>query len=429
MFPILTIGELFSFIRRRWLLVAVFAVLGMVAGVLLALRSERVYETAAVIQIVAPVITRDDAASVAATITRRIQTIEQQLTSRDTMLQLADQHAMFEGLPLTMAERADLMRQSIRFIVMNATSGSPFDPPSSIVVFANAGTAEQAAAVANDLANRFVRETTSSRQSEAESNLAFFTQEVERLEREIITLEGELARFQSENLDLLPSSLTPRREEARRLDEVRLTIQREIVQAQTELAGLDETSTRAVTQRQIEELRELIAGRERELQLLQARSQQLADLFQRAPEVARELTILERGLTQLQSQLTIAQASRRDAELGQRIGEDDQAERFLVFEQALPPEAPVSRSRRVIVMAVTFAGAMAGAALALGLEFARPVLRTAARMERELQLRPVVSIPYTVPAGLRRSRSRRTGAMLAGGLGLAILMLLLVLGR
>lgn len=429
MFPILTIGELISFIRRRWLLVAAFGVLGLLAGVLIALRSERVFESAAVIQIIAPVIAREDAASVTATITRRIQTIEQQLTSRDNLLQLAERHDMFKGLPLTMAERADLTRQSLRFIVMSPASGSPFDPPSSILVFANGNTPEQAAAVANDLADSFVRETTSSRQNETESSLAFFAQEVERLEREIITLEGELARFQSANQDLLPTSLTPRREEARRLDEVRLTIQREVVQAQTELAGLDETSNRAVTQRRIEELRDLIAGRERELQLLQTRSQQLSDLFQRAPEVARELTILERELTQMQSQLSNAQANRREAELGLRLGEDDQAERFLVFEQALPPEEPVSRSRKVIVMAVTFAGAMAGAMLALGLEFARPVLRTAARMERELQLRPVVSIPYTVPQGLRRSRSRRMGAMLAGGLGLAILAALLILGR
>lgn len=429
MFPILTVGELLSFVRRRWILVALFGGLGLLAGVFIALRAERVYETAAVVQIIAPVISRDDAASVAATITRRIQTIEQQLMSRDNLLGLAERNGLFEGMQLTMAERADLTRQSLQVLVMAPASGSPFDPPSSIVIFASAGTPEQAANVANDLANSFVLETTSSRQNESQRNLEFFSEEVGRLEREIITLEGELARFQSENQDLLPTSLTPRRDEARRLDEVRLTIQREVVQAQNELAGLDASSSRAVTQRRIEQLNDLIEGRERELQLLQARTDLLADLFQRAPDVARELTILERGLAQLQSQLTAAQASRRNAELGQRIDEDDQAERFVLFESALPPEVPVSRSRRVIVMAVTFAGIIAGGILALGLEFARPILRTAARMEREMQLRPVISIPFTVPPAMRRRRSRRMGALMAGGLGIGIVLVFLVFGR
>jgi tyrosine-protein kinase Etk/Wzc len=429
MFPILTFGEFASFLRRRWLVIVVVAILGAAAGVTLALRSERVYEAAAVVQIVSPVIAREDGPAVGATVTRRIQSIEQQLMSRDSLLALAARHNMFDGGPLTPSERAELMRRSLRFLVLGAASGSPDEPPSAIVIFANAGEPDTAAAIANELADTFVRETASSRQDEAQRSLEFFQQEVSRLEADIVALEGELALFQTQNQDVLPASLTPRREEARRIEEVRLTIQREVVQAQNELSGLDASSTRAVTQRRIEQLNDQIAGRERELQLLDARLEQLSALFQRAPEVAREMAMLERSLTQVQAQLTAAQERRREAELGQRIEEGDQAERFLLFESALAPEYPVSRSRRVIVMAATFGGLVMGAVLALGMEFARPVLRTAARMEREMQLRPVVSIPYTIPPSARRRRSRMVGGGLALALAVAVIAVMLVFGR
>ena len=58
-------------------------------------------------------------------------------------------------------------------------------------------------------------------------------------------------------------------------------------------------------------------------------------------------------------------------------------------------------------------GLMAGVMLAYALEWLQPVLRTAQRMERDLHLRPVISIPFVPSARERRRRQMIWAAGLA----------------
>lgn len=428
--PIQTLSEGISMVRRRAIVIMAVAALGVVGGVFVALKSERVYQATAVVQVVAPTITEDLAAStVGGSSARRVQLIEQQLMSRENLLDLGRRFGLFDGRPLSPNEQLILMRSSI--LIQNiaaAQQGFSMDGSlSALLISTSLSDPEIAAAISNELAQSLVDASASRRTQLAQDTLSFFLQEEERLRSEIATLDDRIAEFKSRFESALPAAVETRREEMSRLEESRLAVEREIVALRNELAGLDRNSTLAVVVRRRAQLEEQIESRDQQLGLVTQRVQELSMLFQRAPEIERELNGLERQLTQLQNQLNTTVQRRRDAEVGQRIEEDQQSERFVLLEPALVPEYPISRSRRTVVMAAAVAGLMGGLILAFVLEWLNPVLRTSGRMEREMDLRPVISIPYTrTRTQIRRSRRRRIsfgilGSLLAAVGGLAFL--------
>ena len=413
--PIQTLPEIRSWLMRRAALIGLVAFVVGMAGVLFALGSERIYRASAVIQVLNPVIDPRDA-NATNTIVRRVQAIEQRIMARDNLLALGDRHGIFDGTSLTATERLNLMRQSIQIeAVAAAQAGFSRDGSlSALIVSASAGTPGAAAALANDLAEDVVRENAEQRRERAQSALRFFTAEEQRIEGLIVELEGEISAFQAANEDFMPGALSLRRDELGRLSESRIEGQREIAQYRAELATLDVDAGRVVTQRRITQLNDLIRQKTEEVDSLTARIDEIRFHFQRGTEVDRELSSLNRRMTQLQGQLTNAAERRREAEIGARLEGDDQSDRFILLEAALPPDYPISRSRKMIVAAAAVAGLILGAVLAYAAEWLNPVLRNAAMFERELQLRPVVSLPFQMP--VRERRRRR--AIWAGGLAL-----------
>lgn len=416
--PIQSFDELRRWLVRRFWLVAMIALLVTVAGILFAMSSDRVFRASAVIQVLNPVIDPRDA-NASNTIIRRVQAIEQRIMARDNLLALGERHGIFDGLELTATERLNIMRQSISIeAVAAAQAGFSRDGSlAALVVSASADTPEVAAALANDLAEDVVRENAEQRRERAQSALRFFTAEEARIEGLIVELEAEIAAFQAANEAYMPGALSLRRDEMGRLSESRIEGQREIAQYRAELVTLDADAGRVVTQRRIAQLNDLIRQKTEEVDALTARIDEIRYHFQRGTEVERELSSLTRRMTQLQSQLTNAAERRREAEIGARLEGDDQADRFVLLEAALPPDYPISRSRKLIVAAAAVAGVALGLALAYALEWLNPVLRSAAMFERELQLRPVASIPYLEPPRERRRRR----LIWALGLGLPLL--------
>lgn len=421
--PIQSLPELLSWLRRRLLLIGFVALAVSALGVFIALNTERVFRTSAVIQVLNPVIDpRDGSAS--DTLVRRVQAIEQRIMARDNLLALGERHGVFDDLPLSVTERLNLMRQSIRIeAVAAAQAGFTRDGSlSALFVTASAADPVLAAAMANDLADDVVRENAEQRRDRAQAALRFFLAEEERIEALIVDLEDEIAAFQAENEPFMPGALSLRRDEMGRLSESRIEGQREISQLRAELAILDANTPRTVTQRRIAQISDLLRQRTEEVDQLTARIDEIGLLFRRGTEVERELGSLYRRMQQLQTQLTNAAERRREAETGARLEGDDQSDRFILLEAALPPDYPISRSRTRTVLMAGFAGLMLGAGLAYALEWLRPILRTAAQFERELQLRPVISLPFQMPAAERRRRrmiwAMGVGLLLAAGLAL-----------
>jgi uncharacterized protein involved in exopolysaccharide biosynthesis len=419
--PIQTLPEIRSWLIRRGPLIALVAFVVGMAGILWALNQDRIYRASAVIQVLNPVIDPRDA-NATNTIIRRVQAIEQRIMARDNLLELGERHGIFDGTDLSATDRLNIMRLSIQIeAVAAAQAGFSRDGSlSALIVSASAPTPEGAAALANDLAEDVVRENAEQRRDRAQSALRFFTAEEARIEGLIIELEAEIAAFQAANEDFMPGALSLRRDELGRLSESRIEGQREIAQYRAELATLDADAGRVVTQRRITQLNDLIRQKMQELDALTGRMDEIRFHFQRGTEVDRELSSLNRRMTQLQGQLTNAAERRREAEIGARLEGDDQSDRFILLEAALPPDYPISRSRKVLVAAAVMAGLFLGAALAYAAEWLNPVLRNAAMFERELQLRPVVSLPFQMP--VRERRRRR--AIWAGGLGVLTAMAL-----
>lgn len=418
--PIQTLHEVLSWLRRRWQMIALMIALGTVAGLVMAMRTERVYSASAVIQVINPVIAvSDDVSGVTAPdVTRRVQIIEQRLMSREALLDLAQRFNLFEDMPISPVEQVAMMRAnfSISAIAAAQQGFSRDGSLSALIVSASDGDPETAAAIANDLADALVRESVSDRQSDAQQALAFFSAEEARLEALIATLEDEIAVYRSENEGFLPDAVTMRRAERSRLADALLETQQQISALRNELNGQDRGSQRAVTQRRVAQLTDEITQLTQEAGVLSARIAEIQDVLQSAPGIEQQLIALNRRMEQYQTQLTAAADRRREAELGARIEVDQQSERFELLERALVPEYPISRSRKKVVFMGVIGGIMLGLMVAYAMEWMKPVMRTAGRVERDLQLRPVVSIPYTMPAQeLRRRR-------MIWALGLAMLI-------
>ncbi len=112
------------------------------------------------------------------------------------------------------------------------------------------------------------------------------------------------------------------------------------------------------------------------------------------PETETQLNALSRRQLELENQYSVIIRKRADAETGEKLEVNQQAERFEVIENALAADEPVSPNRpQILALGSGFAIALA-VGLALFLELMNPAMRSAAQMERKLELRPVATIPY-----------------------------------
>jgi len=415
--PIQNLHELISWLSRRWQVIVVITALGAVAGLVMAMQTERVYSASAVIQVINPVVAVGEAATgvTPPDVTRRIQIIEQRLMSREGLLDLAARFGLFDGMAISPSEQVAMMRESFSIsAIAAAQQGFSRDGSlSALIVSASSDDPQLAAAIANDLADAVVRESVSDRQSDAQQALDFFSAEETRLEVSIADLEGQIAAYRSEHEASLTAAVAIQRAERGRLADDLLQIQQDISARRNELAGQDGTSQRVVTRRRVTQLNDEIAQLAQQAEVINARIGEIQAVLQAAPAIEQQLIALNRRMEQLQTQQTAAAERRREAELSSRIEVDQQSERFELLERALVPDYPISTSRKKVALMGLIAGIGLGLFVAYAMEWLKPVMRTAGRVERDLQLRPVISIPYTMPAQERRRRHLIWGAGLA----------------
>jgi uncharacterized protein involved in exopolysaccharide biosynthesis len=143
---------------------------------------------------------------------------------------------------------------------------------------------------------------------------------------------------------------------------------------------------------------------------------QLRASIERTPEVEVALGALLRQQENLQAQYQQSVLKQAEAATGERLEVNQQAERFEVIEQPEAPARPDSPNRPVIV-AGGFAGGLAlGVALMALVEMLNPYLRSARDMDRQLDMRPFVTIPFVETARERWRRAFRRRATAFGAL-------------
>ena len=154
----------------------------------------------------------------------------------------------------------------------------------------------------------------------------------------------------------------------------------------------------------------------------QARQEQLEAAIQAAPAVELALAGLSRRYQDLQKQREIAVMKQAEAETGERLEVNRQAERFEVIEQAERPTEPEAPDRMLIAAGGIAGSLTLGLALAFAAEMMNRSIYSPLELERRTGLRPVVTVPYiAAEADLARLRRRRILTAMAVVFGLPLL--------
>ena len=141
----------------------------------------------------------------------------------------------------------------------------------------------------------------------------------------------------------------------------------------------------------------------------------LQESIARTPEVEGGLNALLREYENLKTDYRLAQGKTNVAATGEQMEEDRQAERFEIIEQASVPTEPARPNRTQILFFGAAFSVGAGVALVLLLEMLDKSIRSPKDLERLLQIRPLVTIPYvgTTKEKEKKAHSLRRSLALA----------------
>lgn len=390
--PIQTIEDLVNLIRRRfWLLLAI-TLIGTVAAVVYAKTRPDVFESTAVLQVELPMVTDGGrAAAVPVTVLQLLTSIEQRLTTRENLITLIERHNLFQDAPgMSLEDMVDAMRQSVRFQSVTGPSGAL----SALFIVARAGRAEDAARIANDLAQSVLDLGAEGKRATADASFAFFKEQETRLWQEIGALEAEIATYRDANRSALPGVREARQDEIALIETSLRALDQETTGLQSEEAQLRALPTpRATDRRRLEDIAQRLAVLTAQRAPLTERRTALEATLGNTAEVERVLSAYDRQMRQLQDQYSLVSQRMAEAETAQSLAARQQTERFAMLERAITPDYPVGSGGKKIAVAGLIGSAGLALVVAFLLDLLNPVIRTAAQMERELNLRPVVAIP------------------------------------
>lgn len=448
---------------RRLPLVLTIMVLGVLVSFYLIVSSPRVYQASAVIQLDMPAV-MDAGADSSLPASRRVQLIEQRLMARANLRDVVQRLGLFADSPgLSETEKLVALRNSTRIESITAP-GVSVDSRlalAAIVITSQAETANMAAAIANDFADSVVNRDRENRKARILESQDYLRGEEARLNEQLSAQERKVVEYSARNEDSLPTSQTYLQTELAQLSEMESTLDSNIMDLQRERLSLEAGGTgtdarpsaslvqqiRAAEVELAQARRTLAADHpeikrlednlqrlnsgggsggsdvvRRQAELIDAQLQQLnqqkagfetrrAEIDQaraRAPEVTRELEAMQREQRRLQDRYNEISRQLAQVETQQQLMENDQTERFVLLERALPPEYPaLSNRKKSAVMGVggSFALAMM---VAFVLELLNPVLRRTTQFARATGTRPVIALPYRLsPDDQRALRLRR----------------------
>ncbi len=392
-----TLDDLISFLIRRRMVIVAITVLGVALSILVAKSRPKTYETSAVIQVLSPVVAEGSGVQAAGS-AEQLQIIEQQLTTREALIALMERHGIYADLTgLSLDQKVGLLRTAVTFQQVASAAPQTFGTAprvSALIITARLGDAEQAARVANDFAQSMLDMGTAGQSSRAETNFRFFQEDEARLRTAIEGLEDEIATYRNANAEALPSIENARQDELVSVESDLRDLDQSIVALTSELAAIQGLQTiRATDRRRLDEITAALAQFQAQRAALADRQASIATAMSLTPEVERTLRSFERDLQQLQDQYTVVSRRLAEAETDLRIASQQQDERFSLLERAITPEFALGGGAKKLAAAGAIASLLAAIGIAFLLDLIRPVVRTEAQMIRELDLRPVISIP------------------------------------
>jgi len=407
-----SLNEMTNMLLRRIPVWAPIAAIGIVLSVIYALSLPRMYQTTAVIQIGSSQISeRIDSGNTNPSLSQYLRKIEQRIMARDNLIQIIEKYGLFSDNPdMSDGDKVYQLRlaTSIDQIVDPGQSWRPDAAPSALTVTVALGDQQLVAVVANDFVDRVLEQNHKSRVEQARRALTFFEGEERRVGGAISELDTQIAAFKRANANSLPGSLPAQHEMLASLVDANLVLDQQII----ELNNSKDKFRKAEFQKQLDLV-------EDQRKLLFDRSATIRTAIDAGPRVEKGFNALQRLLKQLEDQYSVITKNRAEAEIGQMLETGLQSEQLSVLEKALVPDNPFSPNRKKITVIGGILSLLIAAATVLILEMLNPVIRTAAQLERKLQISPVVTIPIVKTANDRTiQRFALAAAAVLGGLGI-----------
>lgn len=446
----------FALFRRRlpvFITVLVLAGAAFLAGISLWPVS---YEATARILVESPQIPTDLAKSTVPTgAAEQFQIIQEDVLSRQNLLDLADRFKLYVSKPLlTDADIVTDMQARLGILPIPIGTGSGATATVFQISFKSdrPGTA---ADVVNDLVSMILKKDVELRTERARETVTFFNKETARLNASLRLVEEQILSFKNNNFNALPDSIDFRRnqqtnqqsrllvlaqEEAglnrRRLalqsrplslianpvtpDEQTLASLRQLL-VQQRAAFTEDSPTIVALRSRIDTLeKSLLAtnqtGEGDEQSVIQ--SSEMFDISERLDEIADEreqlnkslaaltasieatpgvetaLNSLQRDRQNLQAQYDVTVSRLAEASTGQQIELLLKGERLSLIESAVAPQRPQGPGQRVLILG----GGLAALAVALATlvvpELLNKRIRRPAEMVSRLQIVPFITVPH-----------------------------------
>ena len=207
-------------------------------GAAFALRLPTVYTASSLLVVESPQIPEQLAASTVQTAAaEQLQVIEQRLTTRSNLIDMANRFDIFEN-------RAEMTADGVVEAMRDATgirwTAGRGDTAILLTVTFETRSAGTAATVVNEFVTQILSQNADFRMSRVEGTLEFFEQEVARLGTELDRQSARIAEFNAANADALPAEQSFRLNRQTLLQERQARLEREI-------AGLDSQRDRIMT--------------------------------------------------------------------------------------------------------------------------------------------------------------------------------------
>lgn len=463
-----------SLLMRRMPVMLALLLICSGLGVVTALQLPPTFQSSARLQVEPPQIPDEMVVSTIQTeAAEQLQLIEEQLMTRANLIDIAQEHQVFEDMAsMTPDEIVRAMRESTSIF----RSGGRGQATLMSFIF-EARNGQIAADVVNDYVTLVLESNSAFRRERTQNTVSFFDQEAERLAEEIDAQSNRIIAFKSKNVDALPEDLLYRQnrqstlqERLSRLEQDRASIvsqrsemiavfeatgrlnpgsRRELSPEEERLQALELQLSEALTvfsesnprviqlRNQIEQVNRAIAGSDDDgtddsppsfLDIT------LAEMDQRIEEIDLEITRTNRELERLAqtiaatatNSITLERLDRdlesarvryntvlenlNQARMAERIEVNAQGQRVSLIEGASVPQEPSGPPRKKIAAA----GGAIGIGLAVGYFLLLELLNQKVRHPAELQSRfgvvPIGVIPYLESRG---ERWRRRGLRLA----------------
>ncbi|KQO76273.1 Wzz/FepE/Etk N-terminal domain-containing protein [Rhizobium sp. Leaf262] len=199
-----------------------------------------VYSSSAKILLEAPQIPAEMARStVPVGAVEQLQIIQQQITSRDNLLELASKLGDEPGFKMNRYGE-DVVREMRSRIVFDQVSLGDQGGGGTMVVSVSflAAKPDLAAKIANQLATMILGSNQRQRTDRAGNTFQFFNQDVSRLVSELNRLEADILKFKTENRNSLPESLDFRRSQQSALQDRLISLERDEADLRTRRGNL-----------------------------------------------------------------------------------------------------------------------------------------------------------------------------------------------